>query len=154
MTGNSQANVRAFIAVELPPQVHALLSTVQSEFREMMGSAAGGVRWARPEGTHLTLQFLGDVPRDSIQGIQEELRKAAAGISRFTLEVTGVGAFPSTRRPRVIWVGLDGDKQHVASLQRLQQSVAAGMQGLGFKTIRELQDRTARDFYHSKLLPA
>ena len=38
-------SLRAFIAVELPPQVHALLTTVQEELRESLGRAAGAVRW-------------------------------------------------------------------------------------------------------------
>src|SRR5690242_13044572 len=113
MTDDSQQTVRAFIAVELPAQVHALLSTVQGELREMMGSAEGAVRWVRPEGSHLTLQFLGDVPSELVPRIEEGLREAVAGVDTFLLEVSGVGAFPNPRRPRVVWVGLTGDAQHM-----------------------------------------
>ena len=103
MTHGPQPTIRAFIAVELPAQVHALLTTVQEELRESLGRAAGAVRWVRPEGTHLTLQFLGDVPAGSIEPIEQALRVACASASPFTLKVEGLGAFPNPRRPRMPW---------------------------------------------------
>lgn len=133
MTDNTQTTVRTFIAVELPAQVHALLSTVQGELREMMGGAANAVRWARPDGVHLTLQFLGDVPSDSIPAIDRALRDASAYATPFSLQVGGLGAFPNARRPRIIWVGLTGDPQSMATLNSLQESVTTHMAKLGFK---------------------
>src|SRR4051812_28775111 len=134
MTDNTRTFVRTFIAVELPAQVHALLTTVQQELRDMMGGAAGAIRWARPEGIHLTLQFLGDVPSDSIPEIERALRNACAYATPFSLQVGGLGAFPNARRPRVIWVGLTGDTQAMAALNALQQAVTEQMATLGFKS--------------------
>jgi 2'-5' RNA ligase len=133
MSHNPQPTIRSFIAVELPPQVHALLATVQEELRESMGRAANAVKWVRPEGTHLTLQFLGNVPANSIGQIEQALRDAAAAASPFTLEVAGLGAFPNPRRPRVIWVGLTGDRHSMAALRSLYESVAGRMKTLGFR---------------------
>src|SRR5437870_3827882 len=133
MTQNPQLAIRSFIAVELPPQVHALLTTVQEELRESLGGAASAIRWVRPEGTHLTLQFLGDVPASSIERIEQALRAACASASPFTLKVEGLGAFPNPRRPRVIWVGLTGDPGALAALRSLHESVTGQMKTLGFR---------------------
>jgi RNA 2',3'-cyclic 3'-phosphodiesterase len=133
MSRNPQPTIRTFIAVELPPQVHALLATVQEELRESMDEAANAVKWVRPQGTHLTLQFLGGVPASSIERIAQGLRDACASASAFTLEVAGLGAFPNPRRPRVIWVGLTGDRGSMAALGSLHESIAGHMKTLGFR---------------------
>jgi 2'-5' RNA ligase len=132
VTDNSQTTLRTFIAVEIPAQVHALLSTVQGELREMLGDAANSVRWARPEGVHLTLQFLGDVPSGSIPAIERALRVASEYATPFSLQVGGLGAFPNPQRPRVIWVGLTGDTQSMAALNSLQETITNQMTALGF----------------------
>jgi 2'-5' RNA ligase len=54
----------------------------------------------------------------------------------FALRVEGLGVFPSALRPRVIWVGLEGD---LSALEALQQAVEASVGALGFRP-------EARDF--------
>jgi RNA 2',3'-cyclic 3'-phosphodiesterase len=133
MTDSTQRTIRAFIAIELPSQVHALLTTVQAELQETMEGAARAVRWVRPESTHLTLQFLGDVPSHLVAQIERGLRDACRNATPFTLHVSELGAFPNPRRPRVVWVGLTGDGHSIAALQALHAAVTARMQPLGFQ---------------------
>ena len=85
--------------------------------RELRDASIGGLRPVRPEGVHLTLKFLGDVPVDRIGAIGDAVRKAAAGQAPFALSVSGVGAFPSGRAPRVLWAGVAGDLERLAALQ-------------------------------------
>ena len=77
--------IRTFIAIELPPSVRAMLDTIQGELRESMSRAAGAVKWVLPEGTHLTLQFLGDVRTDQITAITQCIERGCAGIAPFTI---------------------------------------------------------------------
>jgi 2'-5' RNA ligase len=50
--------VRAFVAIELPEPIQAILSQLQGELRK---SKTASVKWVAPKGIHLTLKFLGNV---------------------------------------------------------------------------------------------
>ena len=83
-----------------------------------------GVRWARPEGVHLTLKFLGNVSNDAIPTIESGMQRVAEGICPFTVRVQGAGCFPSSRRPRVLWLGLQGELELLLTAQsRLEDSL-------------------------------
>ena len=88
-----------------------------------------GLRAVRPEGVHLTLKFLGDVPGSRVDEIGHALSEAVAGHRRFEVSTGGFGAFPNTRRPQVLWVGLAG---RLEPLMGLQADVDAALVGLGF----------------------
>ena len=120
---------RLFIAVELPEEALRAIERLQDGLvRTMPGDA---VRWVRPEGIHLTLKFLGDVPREQIDGIQAALGEAVRGHPPFALRAEGLGAFPNTRRPRVVWVGVEGD---VRRLKELRNDVEEHVAPLGYPT--------------------
>src|SRR5436305_14774454 len=104
-----EPTIRAFVAVELPAEIHDLLETRQNELREAMGRASAGIRWTRAESVHVTLQFLGNVPASLVPEISAGLKEACEGTGRLNLVVGGIGAFPNIGRPRVVWIGLEAD---------------------------------------------
>ena len=122
--------IRAFIAVELPP---AAREAVEGVVRDLRSRTGDGVRWVRPEGVHLTLKFLGDIDAGSVPTISEALDRCAASAAPFDLFLEGVGVFPNARRPRVIWIGLGGALE---PLLALQQSVERELEELGFASER------------------
>jgi RNA 2',3'-cyclic 3'-phosphodiesterase len=87
-----------------------------------------GLRWARPEQLHLTLQFLGDIDPDVLPEAGAWLAQACRLHQPFTLSLAGLGFFPNPRRPRVLWVGL-GDA--VNQLLRLQSDVSEAVAPFG-----------------------
>lgn len=107
--------IRAFIAIELPEDVKTVLSGLLDKLRKGNERA---VKWVSPEGTHLTLKFLGNIPEERVPQITVAVRRAAAGIGPCTLELKGLGAFPNLRTPRVVWVGVGGDVPNVIKLQK------------------------------------
>ena len=116
------AMLRTFIAAELPAGLRQALGRLQAE----LARAGVRARWVRPEGIHLTLRFLGDVPAGALAPLAETLAAAAAGQPALSLEAVGLGVFPGPRRPRVVWVGLAGEIERLAGLQRrLEQALAA-----------------------------
>lgn len=123
-----ETQIRSFIAIELDQALLDGLINVQDELRA--NEWADDVRWVRPEGIHLTLQFLGDVPAGRIQAISDGMTKAVAGIPPFTITAEGLGVFPNWRRPRVIWVGVGGE---TTPLHRLQEQIEKAMAELGFE---------------------
>jgi 2'-5' RNA ligase len=130
----TQPTIRTFVAVELPEDVKHALTSAQEELRAYLGKAANAIRWVRPEGIHLTLQFLGDVAEASIPDIVKALHAASIGSGHVSLELGGLGVFPNLRRPRVLWAGLDGTPKAMRDLQMLHRAVSEGLTPLGFKS--------------------
>ena len=106
--------VRSFIAIELPAAVLSLLDSVQQELKGLRLKA----RWVRPQNIHLTLKFLGNIDSGEIEKIGRAMVDATVDSAPFTLTIGGIGFFPDIKRPRVIWVGLDGAKPALFNLQR------------------------------------
>jgi 2'-5' RNA ligase len=122
--------MRAFVAIDFPDAIHAALADQQAAFRaacQAQSRYADEIRWTRPEGIHLTLKFLGQVPEDRLKLVTEAL-ELLGGFERFWVEVKGFGFFPNPRRPRVFWVGLEAP----AALQKLVTGLETAMEGLGF----------------------
>ena len=120
--------VRAFVAVDLPDEVGRILGATAQILRD---ACIEGLRPVRPEGVHLTLKFLGDVPESQVGEIEQAVSEAVAGHRQFEVSTGGFGAFPNTRRPQVLWVGIDG---RLKALIRLQADVDAALGALGFQT--------------------
>ena len=109
--------------MELTPVAHRYAEKVLRIFKERLPS---GVRWVRPGGIHLTLKFLGNVSNDAIPTIESGMCRAAEGISPFTVQVQSAGCFPSSRRPHVLWLGLQGDMDPLLIVQScLEDSLEA-----------------------------
>ncbi len=117
--------IRSFIAFELPTEVRTSLAAIQNALKD----SVPGVRWVKPAGIHLTLSFLGDIPEEQVPDIHGAVGKAAEGARPLSLRLSDVGAFPDPSRPRVVWVGLDGD---VAELAEIKKKLDRELSPLGF----------------------
>lgn len=123
--------IRTFVAIELSAEIQGELRRVQEILKEKI--ATPQIRWVDPENIHLTLKFLGNVPADRTQEIAAALKEACAGLSPFVIGVSGLGCFPSTTNPQVVWVGV---QEETGRLKRLQEEVEERLAGLGFKPER------------------
>jgi 2'-5' RNA ligase len=83
---------------------------------------------------HLTLLFLGEIPRERVDPIAEALLPVGARAAPFPLTIEGVGAFPSPERPRVVWTGAT---EGAAALVRLANDVREALANEGDPTRRE-----------------
>jgi 2'-5' RNA ligase len=77
----------------------------------------------------VSLKFLGEVTEDRMVGVQEALDRVAAATGSLDLAVEGFGAFPTIRRPRVIWVGIEPSP----ALRCLKQDVEWALMDHGFE---------------------
>lgn len=116
--------VRAFIAVPLSEPLRTALASLQRELRPHLP----GVRWVHPATSHLTLVFLGNLAEESLETIKAIMLSVCVDAAPFAVGVSGLGTFPSWRRPRVLWAGL----ADASALQRLQGALAAGLAAHGF----------------------
>lgn len=115
---------RGFAAVPVPadPALTALLDEI--------GPLRADVRAVHPDHLHFTLSFLGEVPDEARGPLGDALAEAARPVEPFDIELHGVGAFPSARRPRVVWVGVRDPRPLVNLAQRTRDAFAnAGHRG-------------------------
>ena len=116
--------VRAFIAVEIQASdVVEKIRTIQDDLR----SDKSKVRFVNPENVHLTLKFLGNITQEQIETVKSTLDNIAT--SPYQIYLEGVGCFPNTRRPRVIWIGMTGG---VTESTQIQAYLEEELQNHGF----------------------
>ena len=115
---------RTFIALEIKENIKELLAEVQQK----IGSEIGGIKWVKPKNMHLTLKFLGPTREDKIEDISDILINTADNLNSFNMSVSGLGAFPSSNNPKVIWAGLKADDV----LYDFQKAIDISLESLGF----------------------
>jgi RNA 2',3'-cyclic 3'-phosphodiesterase len=119
--------LRAFIAVEIPTEIQQKVYRETANFRKGVDFL---VRWVPIDNMHLTLKFLGDVSPSSVEFLMQMLRNEAENVPCFNIQLTGLGAFPSLRRPRVIFIGI----QAPAALDTLQRGIESASRRLGYES--------------------
>jgi 2'-5' RNA ligase len=84
-----------------------------------------GVSWVGTDNFHVTLKFLGSVEDQRVEAIAIAVGAAVAGLEAFDIALRGLGAFPTSSRPRVIWTGVGfGAPGLVALAEVVEQSLA------------------------------
>lgn len=118
-------NVRAFLALDFG-------DFFEEELARLIGSLKyriHDVKWVNPGAAHITLHFFGEISEDEVPVISVALTGVIGGEKPLRLFLNGFGAFPGLDRPRVYWVGIEGD---VERLNRLQKKIEERLAGLRF----------------------
>lgn len=106
--------MRLFVAVDPSQEIVEAIDAAVAPLRE----ASPRQKWSAIDKLHLTLVFLGARPAEQVAAIEAALGEVAARHAPFELMARGAGTFGSSARPRVLWVGLEGAVDALASLQR------------------------------------
>lgn len=93
---------RLFLAVRVPPLPR--LEQVLDRFRGL-----DGVKPVAPENLHYTIRFLGDVAQETDARLRDVLDGATIDERPFEIAIEGTSAFPSAKKPRVVWAGSDDE---------------------------------------------
>jgi 2'-5' RNA ligase len=96
-------------------------------------AVADGLRWEERDRWHLTLQFLGPLPR--LAPVVEALAAAVGERTAFPFRLGGVGAFPNPRRARVVWIGAAAGGDDLVGVAGV---VSAALRPVGFEADRPL----------------
>lgn len=118
--------MRLFVAFDLPREVREALGEPIARLKPLCRAA----RWARPEGMHVTLKFIGHAITDGEAEKLDAVRAALAAVKSsepVKIGYRGVGFFPDARRPRVIWCGVEAS----ANLAKLAADIERGLEPLG-----------------------
>lgn len=121
------AALRLFVGLPLSEACREELARLRADLKGLARSFRSRLAWAGPAAWHLTLKFIGDVPRADLPRLVAAL--AETPFVPFTLRPGGGGFFPSPQRPRVIWIGL---AEGAAPCSALAEGVDAALAGLGY----------------------
>lgn len=122
------ANIRVFVALELPGAVGLQVAEVAKDLRHL-----DQVRWVRQEGVHLTLKFLGDIDKRILPKVVDVVKQVTARFQPLMLATADLGAFPKHDKAQVLWLGVTGD---IDLLKTLQEQIDVALESIGFKPER------------------
>ncbi|HEV2644334.1 MAG TPA: RNA 2',3'-cyclic phosphodiesterase [Candidatus Elarobacter sp.] len=115
--------MRLFLAIDFARDLRDALHHTTTPLR----AAAPDVRWVSAERLHLTVKFLGEQTAEIESLLHPIMDAVAARHHRMDIALAGVGAFPSFRRARVVWIGVTPSVQ----LARLYDDVDVACERLG-----------------------
>ncbi len=115
--------IRAFIAVDIDPKTVKKISAALVQLKPRVP----GIRWSSLTNFHFTLKFLGNIEETKVDAVANALELELRPFPRFTINAKGLGVFPDIKRPRVLWIGLEGKE-----LKDLASKVEKAMEPLGF----------------------
>ena len=104
--------------------VDVTLSSVLDELREI----GKPVKPVAAHNLHITLKFLGDTDPEIVPEIEAIVNQAASSETAFQWTFRGVGAFPSPKRPSVVWAGIENAEPCIRMATQLNES----LETLGF----------------------
>lgn len=104
--------MRAFIAIELPANIKDFLSRLENKLK----TTGADVKWVSPGNIHLTLKFLGEINAETIEKISVIMEDIAKNKKTFQIHLGAMGAFPNTKFPRVIWIGINSGEDEAKEI--------------------------------------
>jgi 2'-5' RNA ligase len=116
--------IRAFVAIEINKEIKNKLS----EFLTQLRKIDADVKWVACENIHLTLKFLGYIGENILPALNKIINDAVSCLRPFDINIENVGAFPSLKKPRVIFVCAQ-DKG--SNLLKIYEKLDKGMEELG-----------------------
>ncbi len=114
--------MRSFIAVDIPT------TQALKEASAALKAATPPLKLVDLGILHLTLKFLGETPEERVLEISEVMKSVATGVMARPFVLRGMGAFPSARRVRVVWIGVESG----GVLERIAKGLEEGLTRLGF----------------------
>ena len=130
--GEGRRALRLFVAVNLPASVRRRLGRLTDELE----SAELPVRWTPRENFHVTLRWLGERSADDRDEIARIMSDVARNTDPFEAGFGPLGAFPSPRRPRVIWIAVEGGPRLRLLRDELERRLAAAGYGRDERSFR------------------
>jgi 2'-5' RNA ligase len=118
--------IRAFIAIGIDSEIKKRLS----KHIDKLKGAGADVKWVVPENIHLTLKFLGYIEEDTLPCLNKIISDAVSSLESFNVSIGNIGAFPSRKRPRIVYVCVE-DEENI--LLKLHGNLNKGVEELGIK---------------------
>jgi RNA 2',3'-cyclic 3'-phosphodiesterase len=104
--------LRLFVALDVPRAVRDAAEASVAPWRERFPRA----KWVPNQNQHVTLKFLGSTWPRLVPWVHGTVAAVAQAHASVSTRVLGLGAFPTARRARVLWVGLDDTARGLARI--------------------------------------
>jgi len=111
--------MRIFISIELPDGIKKNIEKLIGEFKMNLTP----IKWVESKNLHVTLKFLGWVDDKKLDNICNLVSTSLKGVGSFDIRIEGMGAFPTTKRPRVLWVGISKGAEVLAKISSSLEDV-------------------------------
>lgn len=122
----AMSSKRLFLAVHLSQHLRDRLAGLQ----EALAAHDSAVRLVAAENLHLTLHFLGNTEDEHIASLRGAMHRALSGFESFDAIARGAGCFPSSRKPRVFWAGVEDP---TGALAEIHAALAGELAALDFE---------------------
>lgn len=123
--------MRLFVGVELGDRVKEAAAAIGESLRRELGHRLDA-RWVPAGNLHITLWFLGEVHESRVEPTMAALNRSFDEIA-FDVEISGLGAFPPSGPPRVLWLGVNAGGD---SLARLHAELTTRLEPIGYEAER------------------
>jgi 2'-5' RNA ligase len=100
----------------LPGEIRAAVAAHAARLRRDFPDARAG--WARPEGLHITLKFIGEIEASRVEALSRAAAAAVEACEPFDLSIEESGTFPPRGAARVLWLGVKDASGRLAQLQK------------------------------------
>lgn len=104
--------MRLFIAIDFPENIKEIIKPLLSQYHG---------KTVPLEQIHLTLRFIGETDPKLFENIKKVLEKIES--EPFEVKLKGTGCFPSTKRPRVLWLGLEKNSSLKSLKEKFDQAL-------------------------------
>lgn len=117
--------MRLFIAIDLPQEIKDFLAGLQTRLKK----SGADIKWVSPKNIHLTLKFLGEIDDTHlVDKINSVLENIASNKPPFRISFNSIGAFPSLKSARIIWVGVNKGQD---TIKEISEDFENKLQDLG-----------------------
>ncbi len=105
---------RLFVAIKILPDPEFLNEITRLRY----SLSREKIKWVEEKNIHITVKFLGETDDRLIADILSISAKIADLTTSFSFQLSGLGVFGSSYKPRVIWVGIDPYDKLMAIMKR------------------------------------
>ncbi|MEM1644247.1 MAG: RNA 2',3'-cyclic phosphodiesterase [Ignisphaera sp.] len=109
-------SIRCFVAIEIENQ---RTLTEVLKVKHSLEDLDLDIKPVEDTDIHLTIRFLGHISTSTVEIMKNILQNIGQTMSKFEIEIQGLGAFPSISKPRVIWVGLGKGSEYLHDIRRI-----------------------------------
>jgi 2'-5' RNA ligase len=114
--------IRSFFAIDLSLEI---INEFNMIIHKINNNTPPIIKWVDRKNQHLTLKFLGNLKSIDVEPIRDLLIKEITNISKFSITIARLGVFPSTSRPRVIWIGIEESLDLLKVFLEIESATAA-----------------------------
>jgi 2'-5' RNA ligase len=120
--------VRAFLSINITDS--SILTGIRN-LQGLLDRKAAKMKLVEEQNIHFTMRFFGDISLSEADSIESCLDSIV--FDTFTIDILGVGAFPSKRKPRVIWIGVG---KNADSMVALKDQIDGQLEVIGYRRER------------------